>query len=91
MGTVIAAAPVAERDTERGDSCREEASIGAYESDHELISMGTPCESSVGRVEVRKEVRQEVHRIESPRAFTRERERGNYTVSTGITAKGTYF
>lgn len=89
MGTVMPGGPVAERATERGDSCHEEASIGAYESDHELISMRLPCESNMGRVEVRTEVRQEVHRIEDPRAFAREREWEGYTVSTGITAKGT--
>lgn len=85
-----AAAPAAERYPERGDSCNEEASIGAYESDHELISMGTPCKSGgVGRVEVRTEVRQEVHYQENLRALARAREQGAYTVSTGITAKGT--
>ena len=80
--------PVTERDAEREDSSREEANIGAYDSDHELISVGAPCENSVGRVEVRTEVRQEVQRIESPRALARERGGGDDAVSTEITAKG---
>ena len=77
-----------ERDAEREDSSREEAIIGAYDSDHELISMAPPCKSSVGRVEVRTELRQEVQRIERPRALAHERGWGNDTVSTEITAKG---
>ena len=85
---MVAGGPVADRDTARGDIGREEASIGAYDSDHELMSTGAPGESGAGRVEVLTEVRQEVQRIESPGAFARERELGNYTVSTGISATG---
>ena len=85
-----AVGPVVEMDAERGHSNREEASIGAYDSDHELIPMGAPGESGVGRVEVRTEMRQEVQRIESPRAFAREREWGKDTVSTAISAENTH-
>lgn len=83
-----ASEPVAEKDAESGDSSRKEASIGAYDSDHELIVMGAPCESRVGKVKVQTEVRQEVQWIESPRVSDRERVWGDDTVSTAITAKG---
>ncbi len=82
-----AAGPVTKRDAEGGDNSHDGPSIGAYESDHELVSMA-PCESSVGRVEVWTEVRQEAQRIESPRAFGREQGWRNDTVTTEITAKG---
>ena len=93
--TATAAAPTAEwDDAERGDNIsREEASVGVYDSDHELISMGgPPFESGVGRVEVLTEVRQEVQRMGSPGAYGHERrEWGDDTVSTEITAKGAGF
>ena len=79
---------MAERDAERGDSGREETRIGAYDSDHELISIGAPHGRNVGRVEVWTEVRQEVQRVVSTRAFSREQGWRNDTVSTEITAKG---
>lgn len=85
---VKAAGPVAEMDAERGYTSREEASIGTYDSDHELVFMGAPCESNVGRVEVRTEMRQEMQRIASPEAYNRERKWGSDTVSTEISAKG---
>ena len=87
---VKAAGPVAEMDPERGYTSREEASIGTYDSDHELVFMVAPCESSVGRVEVRTEMRQKVHRIVSPEAYDRERKWASDTVSTEISAKGPY-
>lgn len=80
--------PLTERDAEIGDSSREEASIGAYDSDRELTSVGAPCESNVGRVEVRTEIRHEIERIESPRAFSRGPGWENDVVSTEITATG---
>ena len=79
---------MAEWDSERGDSSREETSIDVYDSDHELISIGAPHGRNVGRVEVWIEVRQEIQRIESPRAINRERGWANDTVSTEITGKG---
>ena len=77
-----------EWDAERGDSSREEANIGAYDSSHELISLEVPHENRVGRVEVWTEMRQEVQWIRSPRSFSREQGWGNDVVSTEITAKG---
>ena len=83
-----ASQPIGERDAESGESSREEASIGAYDSDHELTAMEAPRESRVGRVKVQTEVRQEVQRIKSPNLSGRERNWGNDIVSTEITAKG---
>ena len=75
---------VPEMDADRGDSSREEASIGTHDSERELTSLRATHDSGSGRVEVRTELRQISQLWESPRVLGW----GNKVVSTEITAEG---
>ena len=63
--------PVAKTDVQSGESSRQEASTGAYGSDHELSLMVALCESNVGKVKAQIELRQEAQRTQRKRVWSR--------------------